>query len=116
MRLRAISPLIMVCLLVIGNYSFADDGRLEGSYRFSGASMRSDQNEPQDTHIVFELRGDTAKALYGRMKVPEKKSECLGDVVKRIGSMECLIDGDSYHCVFSIDISGQKIEAGYATC
>jgi hypothetical protein len=72
--------------------------------------------EAKDSHLRFQLSGDTAKDLYSAMKVAERPDECTGATAKQVGAMQCLFykSEKKYACHFAIDIMQQKIEYGVA--
>ncbi len=95
----------------------ADWKTLDGTYAITAKNyLDPSHEEPKDSHIRFQLRGDTAKELYQAMKTAEKPDECTGALAKKIGQMQCLYykNEKKYECSFSIDIVYQTIEYGVA--
>ena len=95
----------------------ADWKPVKGTYSVTAQNyLDPSENEPKDSHVRFQLSGDTAKDLYLAMKVAEKPDECTGATAKQIGEMQCLFykNQKKYTCHFSLNIAQQKIEYGIA--
>ena len=90
---------------------------LTGSYAIRGKSFYDPPaDEPQDTHIYFELNGKSAQDLYDSMKLKPVRDKCAddGSLTKRNGEMQCTrsADGKDARCWFGVDIKKQKITNG----
>ena len=98
--------------------SYAADWKpLRGTYAVTAKYyLDPPAGAPRDSHVRFQLGGETAKDLYLAMKVAEKPDECTGATAKRIGEMQCLFykNEKRYDCHFSLNVPEQRIEYGVA--
>ena len=97
--------------------SAADWQPVKGTYAVTAENyLDPSEEEPKDSHIRFQLSGETARDLYLAMKVAEKPDECTGATAKQIGEMRCLFynNEEEYACDFSLNVAQQKIEHGVA--
>lgn len=95
----------------------ADWKPVKGTYAVTAKNyLDPSEEEPKDSHVRFQLSGETAKDVYLAMKVAEKPDECTGAVAKQIGEMQCLFykNEKKYACHFSLNVAQQKIEYGVA--
>jgi hypothetical protein len=95
----------------------ADWKPVKGTYAVTAKNyLDPSDEEPNDSHVRFQLSGETAKSLYLAMKVAEKADACTGATAKQIGEMQCLFykSEKKYVCSFSLNIAEQKIEYGVA--
>jgi len=60
------------------------------------------QGESMDTHMLFQLESEQAKALYNAIKTPEFTDKCTGAMAKKVGEMLCL------HYSFQLEQSENK--------
>jgi hypothetical protein len=96
----------------------ADWKPVEGTYAVTAASyLDPPEEEPKDSHVRFQLSGETARDIFLAMKSAEKPDECTGAKSRQIGEMQCLhYEGERrYVCHFSLNVAHQKIEYG-VTC
>lgn len=112
-------PLFYAALLAtsIPVSSAADWKPVSGTYAVTARNyLDPADGEPNDSHVRFQLSGDTARHLYLAMKVAEKRDECTGATAKQIGEMQCLFyeKQGAYACHFSLNIAEQTIEYGVA--
>src|SRR5687767_15400315 len=85
--------LLLVALMVSSlSASYAADWKpVKGTYAVTAQHyLDPPEEEPKDSHVRFQLSGETAKDIYLAMKVAEKPDECTGATAKRIGEMQCL--------------------------
>jgi hypothetical protein len=98
--------------------SYAADWKpVKGTYAVTAQNyLDPSEEEPKDSHVRFQLSGETAKDIYLAMKVAEKPDECTGAAAKQIGAMQCLFykNEKKYACHFSLNVAQQKIEYGVA--
>lgn len=111
--------LAVVALLAASNaaISAADWKPVQGTYAVTAKYyLDPAEDEPKDSHIRFQLSGNTAKDLYVAMKVAERPDECTGAISKTIGEMQCVFyqKEKKYACHFALDVARQKIEYGVA--
>src|SRR5690349_15064748 len=95
----------------------ADWKPVKGTYAVTAQNyLDPSEDEPKDSHIRFQLSGETAKDMYLALKVAEKPDECTGATAKQIGEMQCLFykNEKKYVCHFSLNLAQQKIEYGVA--
>lgn len=95
----------------------ADWKPVKGTYAVTANNyLDPSEDEPKDSHVRFQLSGETAKDIYLAMKVAEKPDECTGATAKQIGEMQCLFykNERKYACHFSLNVAQQKIEYGVA--
>lgn len=95
----------------------ADWKPVKGTYAVTAQNyLDPAEQEPKDSHVRFQLSGETARDIYLAMKVSEEPDECTGATAKRIGEMQCLFyeDERKYACHFSLNVAQQKIEYGVA--
>lgn len=95
----------------------ADWKPVKGTYAVTAKNyLDPPEDEPKDSHIRFQLSGETAKDIYLAMKAAEKPNECTGATAKQIGEMQCLFykNEKKYACHFSLNVLQQKIEYGVA--
>lgn len=113
--MRTISTIIFLMLhLVTGAREYQP---LAGSYSIGGKTFYdSPDNEPNDTHIYFEVSGSAAKDLFESMKVHPIRGVCAddGSFTKRIKEMQCTQSADrqEHRCWFGIDLKKQRIKNG----
>src|SRR5687767_12031262 len=110
---------VLLMLFLISAATFevmaADWKALKGTYAITPKNyLDPSDDEPKDSHLRFQLSGETAKELYLAMKVAEKPDQCTGATAKRVGEMRCLFykSEKKYACHFAIDVMQQKIEYG----
>ena len=110
--------LIAVVVAVSASASWAADWKpIKGTYAVTAKNyLDPPEDEAKDSHIRFQLSGETARDLYLAMKVAEKPDECTGATARQIGEMQCLFykDEKRYACHFSLNVPQQKIEYGVA--
>lgn len=95
----------------------ADWKIVQGTYAVTAKNyLDPSEAEPKESHVRFQLSGETAEDLYLAMKVAEKPDVCTGATAKQIGEMQCLYykNDKKYVCNFSIDVMRQKVEYGVA--
>ena len=88
---------------------------LSGTYRIGGATFYDPPaDEPQDTHIYFQLTGAPARDLYNIMKVKPVSDPCTPQAqTKVIDGMRCeRSNRDEYRCWFGVDVERQRIVNG----
>jgi len=105
--------LVLVCTAVAAS----EYARLSGDYRLGGQTLYDPPlNEPQDTHLYFELTGSSAKDLYQALKVQPQRDACgeRGTLTKRLGNIQCTQASDhrSFRCWFGVDIRAQRVVNG----
>ena len=91
---------------------------LTGEFDITGrTAVDPPSSEQRDTHFRVHLTGEAAQSLFEHMEVEPKPQKCgdrPGNREKRIGSMLCSTDGESFECFFAIDIQKQIVEGGWA--
>ncbi len=95
----------------------ADWKPVKGTYAVTAKNyLDPPEDEAKNSHVRFQLSGETAKDIYLAMKVAEKPDECTGATAKQIGEMQCLFykNEKKYACHFSLNVPQQKIEYGVA--
>jgi hypothetical protein len=109
--------LVVVLLVVLFGVTAAERRALSGTYRIGGATFYDPPaEEPQNTHVYFELTGSAAREIYEAMAVPPKTDECTGPnvLVKIVGEMQCnrYKNDTRYRCWFGVDVRNQSITRG----
>jgi hypothetical protein len=88
--MRPIAIAAFLALMPIASGA-ADWKPVKGTYAVTAKNyLDPSEEEPKDSHVRFQLSGDTAKDIYLAMKVAEKPDECTGATAKQIGEMQCL--------------------------
>jgi hypothetical protein len=108
--------LLIAGLLSIGAHG-AEWKALSGTYAITPESyLDPADDEPANSHIRFQLDGESARELYHALPGDAVKDECTGLDMKSAGNVRCRFDRgeSSFECDFSIDIPEQKIEYGVA--
>lgn len=109
MRFFFVVIALLTCTLAISGES----GQLAGTYRLGGKTFYDPPvNEPQDTHMYFQITGAAAKDLYEKMKTKPIANQCgdEGTQTKVVGSMKCTRGPkDGTRCWFGVDIKRQVI-------
>jgi hypothetical protein len=111
--------LVFAALAILSTFPLcaADWKPLKGTYAITAQNyLDPSEAEPRDSHIRFQLSGETARDLYRAMKAAETPDECTGATAKRLGELQCLFytrDG-KYTCSFSVNVAKQVIEYGVA--
>lgn len=112
------SLLLLALMTASTSASWAVDWKpVRGTYAVTAQNyLDPSAGEPKDSHVRFQLSGETAKDIYLAMKVAEKPDECTGATAKQIGAMQCLFykNERKYACHFSLNVAQQKIEYGVA--
>lgn len=113
------APFLLLTLMVASAPTLwaADWKPVKGTYAVTAENyLDPSEEEPQDSHVRFQLGGETARDLYLAMKVAEKPDECTGATAKQIGEMRCLFykNEKKYACNFSLNVAQQKIDYGVA--
>jgi hypothetical protein len=109
---------IAIAMLALQTAAIAVDFKpLAGHYSIGGETPYDPpQNEPQNTHMYFELSGPAAKDLFIAMKAKARHDECTGDgsLTKRVKEIQCTrsANGKEHRCWFGIDIKSQRITNG----
>ncbi len=103
----------------MGYAQYAYISNQTGQYDISGkTTLDPPDSESRDTHFRIYLTGEAAQELYNSMKVAPVEDMCLddGSLSKFMGNMQCtkLSKEVGYECRFSIDISKQVIDYGWA--
>ena len=116
---NSMKPLLFVAIIIASTSTLwaADWKPVKGTYAVTAQNyLDPSDSEPKDSHVRFQLSGETAKDLYLAMKVAEKPDECTGATAKQIGEMQCLYykKEKKYACHFSLNVAQQKIEYGVA--
>jgi hypothetical protein len=109
--------LVLALLAALLSVTAAERHAISGTYRVGGATFYDPPaEEPQNTHMYFELTGSAARELYVAMPVSPKTDECAGPnaEVKVIGQMQCnrYRSENRYRCWFGVDLRNQAITAG----
>jgi hypothetical protein len=110
-------PLLALTVTSLSASYAADWKPVKGTYAVTAQNyLDPSEEEPKDSHVRFQLSGETAKDIYLAMKVAEKPDECTGAAAKQIGEMQCLFykNEKKYACHFSLNVAQQKIEYGVA--
>lgn len=111
-------PLLFLVLMAASVCLWAADWKpVKGTYAVTAKNyLDPSEEEPKDSHVRFQLSGETAKDLYLAMKVAEKPDECTGATAKQVGEMQCLYykNEKKYACSFSLNVPQQRIEYGVA--
>ena len=98
--------------------SYAADWKpVKGTYALTAQNyLDPSKAEQKDSHVRFQLSGETAKDIYRAMKVAEKPDKCTGATARQIGEMQCLFykNEKKYACHFPLNVAQQKIEYGVA--
>ena len=101
----------------IPNLWAADWKAVKGTYAVTAKNyLDPPEEQAKDSHIRFQLSGDTARDIYLAMKAVEKPDQCTGATAKQIGEMQCLFykNEKKYACNFSLNVARQRIEYGVA--
>lgn len=115
--MRPFAFVVFVAALIPVASVAADWMPVKGTYAVTAKNyLDPSQEESKDSHIRFQLSGETARDIYLAMKAVEKPDECTGAMAKQIGEMQCLFykDEKKYACHFSVNVAQQKIEYGVA--
>jgi hypothetical protein len=117
-RENPMKSLLLVLAVAASVPAWATDWKpVKGTYAVTARNyLDPADEEPKDSHLRFQLTGETAKDLYLAMKVAEKPDECTGATAKQIGEMQCLFykSDKKYACSLALNIAEQKIEYGVA--
>lgn len=115
--MRTFVILAVAAMMIPVASTAADWKSVNGTYAVTAKNyLDPPEDEPKDSHVMFQLSGGTAKDIYLAMKVAEKPDECTGATAKQIGDMQCLFykNEKKYACHFSLNVPQQKIEYGVA--
>jgi hypothetical protein len=87
---------------------------LSGEYVFVGRTPADPPpGEPTDSHMLFYLRGESARALWGKMDVAPAANACAEDEAareKRIGNLACRELRGRFDCEFAIYVREPRLE------
>jgi len=93
-----------------------DAAAIEGSYFFAGKTVVDPPpSEAKNTHVYFQLQGQSAVALYSELPVKPKPFVCDGkSPSKTIGSTVCWIEEgpSSARCTIGINLRTQAVDSG----
>jgi hypothetical protein len=93
-----------------------DAGAIEGSFFFAGKTVVDPPpSEAKNTHVYFQLTGQSALALYRELPVKSQPFICDGkSPSKTIGTTVCWIEesSSSARCTLGINLRTQAVDSG----